>query len=145
MVLFIVVGRIKELLEWSSHAGAVYFDNNDWLLFTSILMFTSTETKDNVRPHMDMEYAAMTAVVTRYMVVHHRYPYTDFALKITYPSIINYYLKDLWCSRPESFIPDRICEPTSIYISSVGEHNLEPPKPPESLYTIVPTQLSGFI
>lgn len=141
MVLFVGPNEdnIRDLREWRRRADVVYLFNESWFPSLVIAWFVSTEPEDWRGLGMELEYATETARSVHYFYNFNHSP--NFSLKVEV-SLRAYYEYDSWC-RNTVFLPDYTCSADNAYkFYRLDKLSLSYS---ESLYTIVPTQLSGFI
>ena len=131
------------LLEWGKHAKFVNLYNRFWLSSSVTLKFNPKKPSEEEGLYMDVDmwFATLAARIMQYLY------YSDlpepYSLKIN----DEYYVYVSWCGQsiylPSGESLDNICESVDGY--SHNNLNKLSLKPPPSLHTVVPTQLSSLI
>ena len=147
MVLFVEpYGEgVKRLRRWGRRAGFAYLFN--WYWRPSVVVwvrFTSKKPSGEVDLDMGMELAAETARIMQYL---YPAPEQAFVFSLVIRDEWRFYYGYDWCKYSilapsgESLI--NTCRIDNYYdYRSLGKQSL---KPSRSLYTVVPSQLSGFV
>ena len=134
------IGNLHEV----GHVRFAYLGNRFWYpSFVDVI--ASIKRDEQRRVPIDMDFAAK-AVETMYYICSANFSLEIGAQRVLPPDyltvvVLEYYEYDSWCW--SVFLPDNTCTADNTHGFHV--HNNLSLEPPPSLYTIVPTQLSGFI
>lgn len=133
--------EVKELLSWRRRVWTTHLGNEHWLL-SPLVVFESTKSQESLERVLIMyaEFNTLAAAAMQY-IYYSRPQLPNFLLGIEARRPIYHYRYGSWCAEP--ILPINTCMARNdYYFYSLGKPSL---KPPPSLRTVVPTQLSGLV